>query len=272
VNLKHPELVVRIEVVPGTAFVSVDRQRGPGGLPTGVSGRALCLLSGGIDSPVAAWRLMRRGCRVDLVHFHSYPIVSRVSQEKVRRLAAVLASYQLRARLWLVPFGEAQRRIVTSAPEELRVVLYRRFMVRIAERLARRGSARVLVTGEVLGQVASQTIENIAIIDDVAGMPVLRPLVGMDKEEITDEARRIGTYDISIVPDEDCCQVFTPKHPATRARHEDIEAAEAVLSIDEIVGVALDHVERLDYGLESSGAGPGPGPGHDQPASGTPLA
>jgi tRNA uracil 4-sulfurtransferase len=269
VNLKHPDMVVRIEVVPGLAFVSVDRQRGMGGLPTGVSGRALCLLSGGIDSPVAAWRLMRRGCRVDLAHFHSYPIVSRVSQEKVQRLAAVLASYQLRARLWLVPFGDAQRRIVTSAPSAVRVVLYRRFMVRIAEQLARRGSARVLVTGEVLGQVASQTIENMAIIDAVADMPVLRPLVGMDKEEITAEARRIGTYDISIVPDEDCCQVFTPKHPATRARREEIDAAEAGLPVDDIVRDAADRAERHDIVLEGIGAPAGESRSADQPASGT---
>jgi tRNA uracil 4-sulfurtransferase len=263
VDLKHPALVVRIEVVPDRAFVSVDRQRGAGGLPTGVSGRALCLLSGGIDSPVAAWRMMRRGCRVDFVHFHSYPIVSRVSQEKVARLAAVLASYQLRARTWLVAFGDVQRRIVTSTPPAMRIVLYRRFMVRIAEILARRAGARVLITGEVLGQVASQTIENMAIIDAVAGMPVFRPLVGMDKEEITAEARRIGTYDISIVPDEDCCQVFTPKHPATRARREEVEAAEAALPVDDLVRNAVERAEPADYGIEPAGA---------QPASDTPLA
>jgi tRNA uracil 4-sulfurtransferase len=247
VDLKHPELVVRVEIVPGRAFVSVDRQQGTGGLPTGVSGRALCLLSGGIDSPVAAWRMMRRGCRVDLVHFHSYPVVSRASQEKAQRLAAVLAGYQLRARLLLVSFGEAQRRIVALAPSALRVVLYRRFMLRIAERLAWRADAKVLVTGEVLGQVASQTIENMAIIDAAVNMPVLRPLVGMDKEEITAEARRIGTYEISIVPDEDCCQVFTPKHPATRARREEIDAAEEALPVAEIVQAAMAGVERFDY-------------------------
>lgn len=252
VDLSNPALVVRVEILPGVAFCSVEKRPGPGGLPVGVSGRVACLLSGGIDSPVAAWRMMKRGCRVLFVHFHSYPIVSTASQEKARRIVEVLTPFQLRSRLLLVPFGEIQRRIVVGVPAPLRVVVYRRFMLRIAERLARRAGARALVTGEALGQVASQTLENIAVIGAAAALPVLRPLVGMDKEEITAEARRLGTYEISILPDEDCCRLFTPAHPATRARPEDVERVEAALAIEEMVAEAADAAERLEFGPEGA--------------------
>src|SRR5262249_33768043 len=194
---------------------------GAGGLPTGTGGRVACLLSGGIDSPVAAYRMMRRGCLVFFIHFHSYPILSRASQEKVRELVAVLGRYQQQARLALVPFGELQQQITVTVPPELRVVIYRRLMLRIAERLARRWHARALVTGEVIGQVASQTLENMTTIARAADMEVLRPLVGMDKDEISTEAERIHTYPISIIPDQDCCTLFTPRHPATRATPAD---------------------------------------------------
>ena len=239
VDLSDPARIVYVEVLPGAAFCFVGKERGQGGLPTGVSGRVACLLSGGIDSPVAAWRLMKRGCRTLFIHFHAYPIVSNASQEKVRRLVEVLTEYQLQSRLVLVPFGELQRRLVVTVPAPLRVVLYRRFMFRIADRIAWRAGARVLVTGEAVGQVASQTLDNIAMIDDATRLTVLRPLVGMDKEEITAEARRIGTYEISILPDEDCCQAFTPKHPATRARVEEIERAESSLPVQELVETAI---------------------------------
>ena len=159
---------------------------------------------------------MRRGCSVLFIHFHSYPILSRASQEKVREIAALLTKHQLRSRLMLVPFGEVQQQVLLAVPPELRVVMYRRLMMRIAERLARRWRAKALVTGEVIGQVASQTLENLTTIAGATTMEVLRPLVGMDKDEITAEAERLGTYPISIIPDQDCCQLFTPKHPATR--------------------------------------------------------
>lgn len=239
VDLDRPATVVYLEVVPGAAFCFVGKQRGPGGLPSGVSGRTACLLSGGIDSPVAAWRMMKRGCLVAFVHFHSYPIVSTVSQEKVREIVGLLTQYQLRSRLLLVPFGDVQRRVVAATPPALRTVLYRRLMFRIANRLAHRLGARALVTGEVVGQVASQTLDNLAVIDEASAMPVLRPLVGLDKEEITAEAKRIGTYRTSIVPDEDCCQVFTPRHPATHARRADIEEAEAQLDLGALVDGAV---------------------------------
>jgi thiamine biosynthesis protein ThiI len=203
------------------------------------SGRALALVSGGIDSPVAAWRMMRRGCRVHFVHFHSYPILSRASQEKVRELARLLTQYQYDSRLFLVPFGEIQQRVVLAVAPPLRVVIYRRLMMRIAEAIARRHRGQALVTGEVVGQVASQTVENLTSINSVVTMPVLRPLIGMDKEEITAEAQRLGTYPVSIIPDQDCCTLFTPRHPATKARWADVQRAEASLPVTEIVDEAV---------------------------------
>jgi len=235
VNLDEPALTIHVEALSHEAFYSFGKERGPGGLPVGASGRVACLLSGGIDSPVAAWRMMRRGCRVLFVHFHSYPILSRASQEKVRELAQSLARFQFRSRLFLVPFGEIQQRVVLAVAPPLRVVIYRRLMMQIAERIARNNRALALVTGEVVGQVASQTLENMATIGSVVTLPVLRPLVGMDKEEITAEAIRLGTYPVSIIPDQDCCTLFTPKHPATKARPSDVARAEAALPIDEIV-------------------------------------
>ena len=217
VDLDEPAFTIHIEMLSDGAFYFFGKEPGAGGLPTGTGGRVACLLSGGIDSPVAAYRMMRRGCSVMLIHFHSYPILSRASQEKVREITTLLTRHQLRSRLVLVPFGELQQQVLLAVPAELRVVLYRRLMFRIAERLARRWRARALVTGEVVGQVASQTLENLTTIAEATTMEVLRPLVGMDKDEITAEAARIGTLPISIIPDQDCCQLFTPKHPSTRA-------------------------------------------------------
>ena len=249
VNLSKPELTINVEALTHEAFYSFGRIRGAGGLPVGASGHVACLLSGGIDSPVAAWRMMRRGCRVLFVHFHSYPILSLASQEKARELARLLTRFQFRSRLFLVPFGEIQQRVVLAVPPPLRVVVYRRLMMRIAERIARLNRARALVTGDVVGQVASQTLENMATIGGVVSLPVLRPLVGMDKDEITAEAQRLGTYPISIIPDQDCCTLFTPRHPATRAKPSEVERAEAELPTDEIVAQAVDAamVERFRF-------------------------
>jgi thiamine biosynthesis protein ThiI len=249
VNLKHPELTIHVEALTKDSFYFFGKERGAGGLPVGASGKVACLLSGGIDSPVAAWRMMRRGCRVLFIHFHSYPILSRASQEKARELAKSLARFQYRSRLMLVPFGEIQQRVVLAVPPPLRVVVYRRLMMRIAERIARLHRAQALITGEVVGQVASQTLENMATIGSVVTLPVLRPLVGMDKEEITAEAVRLGTYPISIIPDQDCCTLFTPKHPATKAKRHEVERAEADLPIDEIVAnaVAAAAVELFNF-------------------------
>jgi len=194
---------------------------------------------------------MRRGCSVLLVHFHSYPVLSRASQDKVRELANVLTRYQQRSRLMLVPFADIQQQVLLTVAPDLRVVMYRRLMMRIAERLARRWHARALVTGEVIGQVASQTLDNLTTIGAATKMQILRPLVGMDKDEITVEAKRIGTFPISIIPDQDCCTLFTPKHPATHVTPRQIEEAEAALPIDELVETAAKAAEAEEFTLES---------------------
>jgi len=239
VNLSDPAFTIHVETLANEAFYFFGKERGAGGLPSGSSGKVACLLSGGIDSPVAAWRMMRRGCRVLFVHFHSYPILSRASQDKARQLARSLTRFQYRSQLFLVPFGEIQQQVVLAVAPPLRVVIYRRLMMRIAERVARLHRAQALVTGDVVGQVASQTLENMATIGDVVTLPVLRPLVGMDKEEITAEAERLGTYPISIIPDQDCCTLFTPRHPATKAKRHEVERAEAGLPVEEIVNGAV---------------------------------
>jgi thiamine biosynthesis protein ThiI len=239
VNLDEPELEIHVEMLPQEAFYFFGKEPGAGGLPTGTSGRVACLLSGGIDSPVAAYRMMRRGCSVLLIHFHSYPILSRASQEKVREIATLLTAHQLRSRLVQVAFGELQQQVVLAVPPPLRVVIYRRLMLRIAERFAVAWRARALVTGEVIGQVASQTLENMTCIAQATNLDVLRPLVGMDKDEITMEAERIGTLRISNIPDQDCCQLFTPRHPVTRVRMPDVLRAEAALPVAELVDQAV---------------------------------
>jgi thiamine biosynthesis protein ThiI len=240
VDLSHPQFRIHVDIVNDDAFFYFDRARGPGGLPTGTSGKVAVLLSGGIDSPVAAWRIIKRGCRAYFVHFHSYPVLSRASQDKARQLAELLTRHQLRSRLFLVPFAPVQQQIVLSVPPPLRVVIYRRMMIRIAERLARRVGCQALVTGDVIGQVASQTIENLTVVGEATTMPLLRPLVGFDKEEITREAQQLGTYEISIIPDEDCCTLFTPRFPATRASREAVERAETGLDVAGLVDAAVE--------------------------------
>ena len=249
VDLRHPELEIHVEVMPAETFVYVDPVGGPGGLPVGASGTVAALLSGGIDSPVAAWRMMKRGCRVVFVHFHSVPYLPPTSQAKARALVGLLTQWQYDSKLVLVPFAEIQREVVLSVPPPARVVVYRRLMVRIAETLARKHGAVALTTGESLGQVASQTLSNIARIDEVAAMPILRPLIGMDKLEITEEARRLGTFEISIEPDADCCTLFVPKHPATRMSEHEVGAVEARLEIPRLVASGCDgaSVEAFEF-------------------------
>jgi len=247
VNLTNPDLTVHIELMARQSYVSVQKEAGPGGMPTGVSGKVACLLSGGIDSPVAAYRMLKRGCKATFVHFHGRPFVTRASEEKVREIAELLTWYQLYSRLYLVPFGEIQRQIVLGAPAPFRVVLYRRMMVRIAEELARRDKCWALVTGDSLGQVASQTPENLSVVEDAAQLPLLRPLIGMDKSEITEQAQRIGTFEISIEPDQDCCTLFVPPHPSTRTSLDHIRKVERGLEIDSLVKQGLERTELAEF-------------------------
>ena len=254
VSLEHAECDVRVEVLPSEAFVYADRHLGAGGLPVGASGTVAALLSGGIDSPVAAWRLMKRGCRVVFVHFHSAPYLPDLSRGKVRDLVTRLTQWQYFSRLFLVPFGEIQREVVLSVPPPARVVVYRRLMVRIAERLARHAGAPALVTGESLGQVASQTLANLTRIDEVASVPILRPLIGMDKLEITEQAEAIDTFEISIEPDADCCTLFVPRHPGTRMSLAEAAAVERRLDVPSLVAMGVDGAVEEDFDFPA-GAG-----------------
>jgi tRNA uracil 4-sulfurtransferase len=257
VDLEHPALTIHIEMLPEYAFYFFGKEPGAGGMPTGTGGRLACLLSGGIDSPVAAYRMMRRGCSVLLVHFHSYPILSRASMEKARELVRLLTMWQQRSRLYLVAFGDIQQQVVLAVPGPMRVIVYRRLMLRIAEKIALSRGAKALVTGEVVGQVASQTLENLQVIGSVATLPLFRPLIGMDKEEIMSEARALGTYPISIVPDQDCCTLFTPRNPLTRGRLAHIEAAERSLPIGDIVDKAVADAVVEDFEFPASARGYG---------------
>lgn len=243
VRLKDPDLTCHVDLVGKEALVYFDKIRGAGGLPVSSSGKVVALLSGGIDSPVAAFKMMKRGCRVIFVHFHSFPHTTPESLEKVRQIAALLSRYQYRSKLHMIPFAELQRQVVAFTPPDSRIILYRRLMLRIAEKVALQERAQGLVTGESIGQVASQTLPNIRVISRVARLPVLRPLIGDDKEEIIEVARDIGTYPVSILPDVDCCSLFVPRHPVTRARAGVIEASEKILDVEQMVDKALEERE-----------------------------
>ena len=249
VLLENPDLTCFVHLVPGKAYLYFERLRGAGGLPVSTGGKVAVLLSGGIDSPVAAYRILRRGCRALFIHFHSYPHTSMESQEKVRDLVSRLSRHQYRSTLYLVPFAEAQRRIVANTPAATRVILYRRMMLRIAERIAGPEGAQALVTGESIGQVASQTLENIRVISRATEMLILRPLVGSDKEDIIRLAQNIGTFPISVLPDQDWCSLFVPRHPETRSSLPAILAAEEQIDVDALVDDALarTQVERISW-------------------------
>jgi thiamine biosynthesis protein ThiI len=240
VKLDDPELTCRIEITPGPALVYARRIPGRGGLPANTAGRVLCLLSGGFDSPVAAYKLMKRGAHATFAHF--YGTGARPGESSVhvaRELVKKLVPYQFSAKLQLIPFEPIQREIVRYAPETYRILLYRRLMLRIAEQLALRDRARALVTGDSLGQVASQTLANMAAVGAVARLPVLRPLVGDDKQEILTVARQIGTHDICAEPFHDCCPVFLPRNPALFASTEELDQAETKLDVAALVQTAL---------------------------------
>jgi thiamine biosynthesis protein ThiI len=244
VNLGAPEVELFVTTFGGRAFLSTERVPGAGGLPAGTSVQVVCLLSGGIDSPVAAYRLMRRGALPVFVHFHSHPYTDARSQETARRLAETVLRGQAPRPFWLVPLGEIQQRIIGDTAPDFRVLLYRRFMLRIAARLATREGAQALVTGEVLGQVASQTMENMTAVAAAVDLPVLRPLIGYDKREIVALAQALGTYDLSIGGGADCCSYLVPAHPATRAQPAELAAQEALVPVEALVDDAVAHAER----------------------------
>lgn len=243
VRLHDPDLTIHILIDENGLFTWTRRVPGPGGLPVGVSGRASCLLSGGIDSPVAAYMMMKRGMRLDFVHFHSVPRTDPASLEKVHDLVRILNRYQGRARLAMVPLLEIQEQIAARCPAPLRVLLYRRFMFGLTERVARRFKGRALITGESLGQVASQTIENMAAVEAVASLPVLRPLIGLDKQQIINIARMAGTFELSIQPHFDCCSFLMPESPATKSHADELDTAEAQLDVTTLVNDALERTE-----------------------------
>ncbi len=244
VDLSNPDLWVELHLLSVEAILLWQKLPGPGGLPVGSAGRAVSLISGGIDSPVASYRMQKRGLELVYVHFHSVPYTSAASQHKVRDLVAHLAAHQGPTSLYLVPFGEIQQTLVREAPAEPRIILYRRIMLRVAEAIAENERALALVTGDSLGQVSSQTLANLDTVSRAASLPVLRPLVGMDKVEIIELAERIGTYEISIEPDEDCCSYLMPRKPATWTRPDSLETIERGLDIKGLVGQALDAARR----------------------------
>ncbi len=244
VNLTQPDVNCHIDLVEDSAFVYAHRIDGFGGLPVGMGGKVLSMISGGIDSPVATWQMMKRGAFINYLHFHSVPYTSDASIKKVLDVIKVFQKHQLRATLFLAELAPIQEEVIEKCHEKYRIILYRRFMFRIAEALAKREGAHAVITGESLGQVASQTIENMETIEAVTSMPILRPLVGMDKQEIVNKSKEIGTYDISILPDEDCCAYFQPKQPATKATVEQLQKAEENLDVEALVEGALDSLHK----------------------------
>jgi tRNA uracil 4-sulfurtransferase len=266
VSIDDPDLPIHIYLLEKEAFIAFGRERGPGGLPSGAAGKVLCLISGGIDSPVSAARLMQRGATIDFVHFHSFPHTSAASIDKAKETVELLLRHRGSARIHMVPLADLQRRIVAGCPAPFRVLLYRRFMMRAAEAIARREGAQALVTGESLGQVASQTLENLSSIQAAVTIPILRPLIGMDKLEIVREAQAIGTFAISIRPHDDCCGFLMPRNPATHSTPAELEAAEAIFDVSAEVEKLLaatevaevgEAPERRPRGKPEGGEGPG---------------
>ena len=250
VDVHNPELIVHIEVRDLAAYVHAAPVQGAGGMPVGSNGVAVSLLSGGIDSPVSSYMIAKRGVRLIPVHFFSFPYTSQQAKDKVVELARILTRYCGKMTIEVVPFTHIQEEIRDKCPEEYFTLIMRRFMMRIAQRIANEWNAKAIVTGENLGQVASQTMEAMASTQAVLKLPVLQPLIGMDKEEIVQMSRKIGTFDTSILPYEDCCTVFTPRHPRTRPKLEEVEAAEKALDVETLVEEAFRGIERITVSYE----------------------
>ena len=243
VDVHRPDCTLNVDVRKEAAYIYRDKVKGFGGLPLGTNGKGMILMSGGIDSPVAAFMMAKRGMSIEAVHFHSYPYTSQRAQEKVEDLVKVLAGYMGTVRMHVINLLPIQEEIVKNCPEDETTLLVRRFMMRIAEKVAEKNKCMMLITGEDLGQVASQTAEALVVTDNVVSMPVMRPLIAMDKVDIMEKAREIGTYEISIQPYEDCCTVFLPKHPVTKPKLPRIEKSESALDVDALVKAAVESEE-----------------------------
>lgn len=246
VDVHHPECLLFVDVRHDKSYIYQDKIQGFGGLPLGTNGKGMTLLSGGIDSPVATWMMAKRGMMIEAVHFHSYPYTSQRAREKVEALASIVATYCGRYKMHVINLLPIQEKIVENCPEEETTILVRRFMMRIAERIAADTDCGMLITGENLGQVASQTAEALVVTDQSVSMPVMRPLIAMDKVDIMDKAREIGTYETSIQPYEDCCTVFLPKHPVTKPKLERILASESKLDCEALIEAAVKSEEIVD--------------------------
>lgn len=246
VDVHNPDCLLYVDVRHGKSYVYQDKIPGFGGLPLGTNGKGLSLLSGGIDSPVATWMMAKRGMMIEAVHFHSYPYTSQRAQEKVEELAGLLAVYCGRFRLHVINLLPVQEKIVENCPEEETTILVRRFMMRIGEKIAKNTGCGMLITGENLGQVASQTAEALCVTDASVSIPVMRPLIGLDKVDIMDKAQEIGTYEVSIRPYEDCCTVFLPKHPVTKPKLDKILASESRLDCEALIDRAVESEEVID--------------------------
>ena len=246
VKMKDQEYTLYLDILEkDKALIYSEKIKGPGGLPTGTAGNVISLVSSGFDSPVASYQIMKRGARIIFVHFHSYPQTNKASLNNVKKIVKILNQYQFKSILYLVPFLNIQKEIHLKCNPTLKIILYRRLMIRMAEILAKKEGAKALVTGESLGQVASQTLENIQAINEASSLPILRPLVGTDKEDIINQARIIGTFEISSAPYEDCCSLFVPKHPETRAKLSDILNEEKKIDLNEMINKALNKIEKI---------------------------
>ncbi len=247
VDVKEPDVILHVEMREGYAYVHTGREKGTGGMPSGTNGKALLLLSGGIDSPVAGYMIGKRGVQLEAIHFFSYPYTSERAKDKVMKLAGIIGNYMGGLKVHVVPFTDIQLEIRDKCPEEHLTLVMRRFMMQIAQRIAEKRGCQALVTGESIGQVASQTMSALAVTDDAVSMPVFRPLIGMDKEEIVEISRKIDTFETSILPYEDCCTVFTPKHPTTKPKVEKIIASQKLLDVERLINEAVEGTVIEEY-------------------------
>lgn len=246
VDVKNPDVVLHVEMREGFCYVHTGREKGAGGMPTGTNGRAMLLLSGGIDSPVAGYMIGKRGVKLEAIHFFSYPYTSDRAKDKVMKLAEIIGGYMAGLKVHVVPFTEIQLEIRDKCPEEHLTLVMRRFMMEIAQRIAEKRGCQALVTGESIGQVASQTMAALAVTDDAVSLPVFRPLIGMDKEEIVEISRKIDTFETSILPYEDCCTVFTPRHPSTKPKIEKVIASQKLLDCERLIQEAVEGTEIVE--------------------------